>query len=600
MFEKLNNWLKEKGFDSQEKVDLLLNPPHENDFHLLHNSAEACDFLLEKRTEMMQGVKHKIAIIGDYDCDGVTSTSILTIVLRSIGLDVYYYIPHRIADGYGLSKGIVDKIMSAHPDTDIVITCDNGIAAKDAVAYAKSKGLFVIVTDHHNINPDVYPDSADLVVHPAMGDNPFATISGAEVAWKVSQMLLEKYSPIHNEELETYLFQLMTVSIVSDVMPIASSDIETMRHNENRYLLKKGLESLHTNPDRHWAYIFDLMAVNRETLDETTIGFYIAPVVNATGRLETARIAVDALTANLQKLGGDNKLKMYSSMMAYYNSTRKEMKFDLLEKTRKIVDSSKPVIILQYPMHEGLVGIIAGNYADQYHRPCFVFTEMTIDGQKAWKGSARSPEGCGWNCFENLIKVQECSHSMLKFGGHAGAAGLTVLDSEFERFQNEVWQTAANIDMTQRDHFDFELALDDFQGLDEELKLLKPFGNGLPAPIIKTVAQINKIDLFFKSGHVKLSVENKQEVWLFGGLQAFLEANTLGTDYDKTSDNSAEKGYDQHWESWRLKKGSQLKWQVIAEYDYGASMNGGMGLTAGNARVKQLPKTVPANVQVLF
>ena len=99
MFEKLNNWLKEKGFDSQEKVDLLLNPPHENDFHLLHNSAEACDFLLEKKAETLHGIKHKIAIIGDYDCDGVTSTSILTIVLRSIGLDVYYYIPHRIADG---------------------------------------------------------------------------------------------------------------------------------------------------------------------------------------------------------------------------------------------------------------------------------------------------------------------------------------------------------------------------------------------------------------------------------------------------------------------------------------------------------------------
>ena len=130
--------------------------------------------------------------------------------------------------------------------------------------------------------------------------------------------------------------------------------------------------------------------------------------------------------------------------------------------------------------------------------------------------------------------------------------------------------------------------------------MLKPFGNGLPAPIIKTTAQIQKIDLFFKSGHVKLSVENKQEVWLFGGLKAFLEANTLGEDYDKTADNSAEKGYDQHWESWRLKKNNSLKWQIIAEYDYGANMNGEMGLTTGNARVKQLPKTVPENVQVLF
>lgn len=582
MYTKLQPWLSKLGYEG-ESLDLLLNPPAENDFHLLHNSDVACDFLLSCLTD---GKKHKIAIVGDYDCDGVTSTSILTLSLRSIGLDVWYYIPHRIQDGYGLSAGIVDKIMVSHPDTDIIMTCDNGIAAGNSIAYAKSKGFFVIVTDHHSINPDVYPDKADIVVHPTQGKNPFPNISGAQVTWKISQMLFEKFGS-HNKALEEYLFQLMAVSIVSDVMPVASSDISIMKHNENRLLLEKGMESLRTNPDWHWKHIFENMKVNPETIDETTIGFYIAPVINATGRLETAKIAVDALTAD-----SDSKSNIYSSMMTYYNTTRKDMKFELLEKTRKLVDISKPVIILQYPMHEGLIGIIAGNYAEQYNRPCFVFAPMELNGEKAWKGSARSPEGCGWNCFENLVKTQELSNSLQGFGGHAGAAGLTVLDKDFQKFEETLWGTASHIDMSNayEDRFDIELNIDDFKGLDKELESLKPFGNGLPKPLIKTVGKVWRIDMFYSSGHIKLSVKDGEDIWLFGKLQWFKEQyhTDLVRHYNMVSTNESEKGAGQQWERYLLNAGDSLLWQIIAEYDYGVSIDGAEGLIPGNARVKPL------------
>lgn len=577
----LKPWLDKLGY-TEETLNIIANPPKENDYHLLSDNEATCKKLISLANEG----GHHVVVVGDYDADGVTATSILLLALQKIGLTVDYYIPHRVKDGYGLSVGIIDKVLDKWSDVDVFMTCDNGIAAKSAVDYAKEKGMFVIVTDHHSVNPEFYPDKADLIVHPGHKDSyPFRNISGAQVAWKISQELFELAS-VHDEALENYLFQLMTVSIVSDVMPVASTDIEEMKHNENRYLLSQGIESLRTRPDIHWKYIFKAMNIDPSTIDETTIGFYIAPAINATGRLVTAEVALKALTAKDEK-----SLQMYSSMMVYYNTCRKEMKYELLEETKNMVDDSKPIIILRYKMPEGLVGIIAGNYADRYKRPCFVFAPTEVDGKKAWKGSARSPECCDWNCFENLCLTQEKTESILKFGGHAGAAGLTVMDDDFTTFENALIATAKDIDINNdmSSIFDIELPVNAFSGLKDEIVSLKPFGNGLPKPVIKTQGKIWRIDMFFKSNHVKLSLEGGQEIWLYGELQSFLAKNDIKRYYDLIKSNEDKKGKEERWEFWMLKKGRSLQWEIIAEYDYGTVMDA-VGLIPGNARVKQIPE----------
>lgn len=575
----LKPWLDKLGY-TEEGLELLANPPKENDYHLLSDNKETCEKLISLANEG----GHHVAIIGDYDADGVTSTSILYLSLQKIGLEVDYYIPHRVQDGYGLSIGIIDKILEKWSDVDVIMTCDNGIAAKPAVDYAKEKGMFVIVTDHHSINQEVYPDKADLIVHPDhKGSYPFRDISGAQVAWKISRELFELAS-IDDKPLENYLFQLMTVSIVSDVMPVGSPKVEEMKYNENRSLLRRGIEMLRTCPDIHWKYIFQAMNIDPTTIDETTIGFYIAPAINATGRLVSAEIAVKALTAKKEA-----ELSKYSSMMVYYNTCRKEMKYDLLEDTKNMIDDSKPVIILRYEMPEGLVGIIAGNYADKYKRPCFVFGPTEVDGKKAWKGSARSPEYCNWNCFENLCLTQKKTESILKFGGHAGAAGLTVMDEDFETFENALMDTARHINVKHNEYsfYDMELSIKDFTEIKEELASLKPFGPGIPKPVIKTESKIWKIDLFFKSNHVKLSLTGGQEIWLYGELQSFLAKNDISRAYRMIKTNVEKTGKAERWESWMIKKGRSLKWEIVAEYDVEAGA-GSINLVPGNAKLRQI------------
>lgn len=573
-YELLKPWLENLGYND-ETVSLLDNPCEPNDYHKLHGVQTLCEFLKENITK-------EFCVIGDYDCDGVTSTTILTLMLRKIGIKVHYYIPHRVEDGYGLSYCIIDKIADKYPNVSVLLTCDNGIAAKDAVDFAKSQGYKVIITDHHRISSSVFPDKADIIVHPSLGEYPFENISGAQVAWKISQAVFEFFH-IDDEVLKEYFFQLMTVSIVSDVMPVGNADVDLLKVNENRGLLRKGIKSLQERPDKHWKHLFKAMNVD-EHLDETTIGFYIAPSINATGRLETARIAVDALTAD-----NDRDSTMFSAMMVYYNDIRKDMKYQMIDETSGEVDLSKPVLVIRHSIHEGLIGIIAGHWAEEYNRPCFVFAPILIDGEtKAWKGSARSPEGCQWDCFENLQKVQAQTHTIAKFGGHSGAAGLTVLDFKFESFEKALISTRdICAEPSPSVRYDFEISNDQFTELASELKSLKPFGNGLPKPKIRTVSKVWKIDLFFRTNHVKLSCSGGQEIWLYNELQKFLSRNDIQRYYALTSTNVEEKGEHEKWERWKIRGGADILWEIIAEYDYGPYM-GNVGLVAGNAKVKML------------
>lgn len=565
----LDAYLINLGF-TKEVIELLINSPEENDFHLLHDLVK-----MVKELKTLDKDKDIITIVGDYDCDGATSTSILYLVLTAAGFTVNYHIPHRIDDGYGLSTSIVDKISTRFPDTAIIMTCDNGIAAVDAVKYAKDKGYKVFVTDHHTLDMDNLPE-ADYIVHPALPGYPFAGISGGSVAYKVAQGIMEEFG-IEDKELSEYLLQLAAISVVSDVMPVANKDIETMRVNENRTILKKGIELMRTNPNWRLKVMFDMFKIQHETLDETVIGFYVSPVINAVGRLDDAAEAVAFLTADTE-----DKAILKCSIMGYLNEERKELKKESLNKINETLDTSKPAIIVQSDdIHEGIVGIIAGNLCDQNQKPAIVFTKCDTLEEPAWKASARSVEGV--NLYEILKEINDENPDVIyTFGGHSGAAGLTVLDSHMEEFTNIFNDKVAALGDIETDKYYMTVLASDIDKVAKALEEIKPLGNGLPKPIIKSTMFINQYDFFYSSGHVKLSNCFKNELWLYNALEEFTASSANMTDFEKTMDNTEKKmstynisrreAKKTRWERWESKKNVKPLFDCIFELDYGNFM----------------------------
>ena len=570
----LDSYLATLGW-TDESIKYLFNPCEEHSWEELFDSVDLC---VDLSTKIKEG-KNKICIIADYDADGVTSCTILTLILSKIGFDVHYYVPHRIEDGYGMSRNIVDKIHTMHPEDTSIITCDNGIVALDAIKYAKSLDYSVYITDHHEPNEDLQDVlfTADGVVHPALMDYPFRDISGAEVAYKIAQGLME-YFDIQDEELSAYLLQLATVSIVSDVMPLAS--VDNMANNENRGLLIKGLKSFHDSPNWHWTSLFEMMKINVKEMDETTIGFYVAPVINAVGRLSCAKTAVDLLTCSKPE-----EAQLYASVMVYFNEERKQMKADVMKRLHP--DTSKSAILVKDKfIHEGLVGIIAGNYCEDYRKPTFVMAECTVDGQKAWKGSARSiPEV---NCFELLSTIQQQSNCILKFGGHAGAAGLTVMDDQMDVFEELLMENVEDMlgDAPESVKCYIPLQLKDLEDFAKESLCLKPMGEGLPRPLVGFQCKITSIDYFYSSGHVKLTVwiptggkPKALEIWQYWALDKISNDADFTKGFEKEKDNlekrnetmTSQEAYQGRWEHWRCKDSNTF--QFYAYLDYGELMN---------------------------
>lgn len=567
---KLDEYLVNIGFD-KELTELLKNPPKENDYHLLHD--------LDKMVIEMKSLPKDtvFTIVGDYDADGCTSTAILYLGLTKVGFPVHYYIPHRIQNGYGISEKIVDKINEEYPDTKIIITCDNGIAASDAIKYAKSKGYKVYLTDHHTPNFDNLPN-ADYIIHPALPGYPFAEISGATVAYKVVQALIEVFE-IDDIELSEYILQLAAISVVSDVMPVGHKDISIMQVNENRTILQKGITLMRERPNWRLKLMFNMFKIQGETLDETTIGFYIAPVINAVGRLDNAAEAVAFLIAQTNDIA-----ILKCSIMGYLNEERKELKNKSLKEVKETLDDTKASIIIKSKeLHEGIVGIIAGNLADQYQKPSIVFSQCEIDGNVAWKASGRSIEGV--NLYELLSSIKNDNSDLIyKFGGHAGAAGLTVLDKYILNFENAFNDKVEALGKIETKKYYLFINANDIAEFAKALVEIKPLGNGLPKPVIRIPDMvINQYDFFFGSSHVKLSNRSRNEFWLYGALESFMSIPTHLVDFSKTKDNTEKKmetlkisrleAKKSRWERWETKHSNKPTYEIICEVDYGNFMN---------------------------
>ena len=417
--------------------------------------------------------RNRIRIIGDYDIDGVMSTYILLESLRGLGCDVDMMIPNRITDGYGINEHLIEQAWQEGRDT--IITCDNGIAAVTQIRKAKDLGMTVIVTDHHEVpfedleggRKEILPP-ADAIVNPKQKacSYPFAGLCGAVVAMKVMEALYEKMAP--EVDLVDKMLPLAGIATIGDVMDL---------QDENRILVKEGLQRLHHTTNLGLQELIRENNLEPENISPYHIGFILGPCLNASGRLDTAKRALQLLLADSREeaavLAGDLK---------NLNESRKEMTAQGLEKAIEQVESTSmmedTVLVVFLPeCHESLAGIIAGRLRERYHKPSFVLTR----GEEGVKGSGRSIES--YSMYEKLC---ECKEYLTKFGGHPMAAGLSLEEENVERFRRKLNEQSGltEEDLVEKVTIDVPMPIHYIRkDLVQELSLLEPFGKGNEKPL---------------------------------------------------------------------------------------------------------------------
>lgn len=417
--------------------------------------------------------RNRIRIIGDYDIDGVMSTYILLESLRGLGCDVDMMIPNRITDGYGINEHLIEQAWQEGRDT--IITCDNGIAAVTQIRKAKDLGMTVIVTDHHEVpfedleggRKEILPP-ADAIVNPKQKacSYPFAGLCGAVVAMKVMEALYEKMAP--EVDLVDKMLPFAGIATIGDVMDL---------QDENRILVKEGLQRLYHTTNLGLQELIRVNNLEPENISPYHIGFILGPCLNASGRLDTAKRALQLLLADSREeaavLAGDLK---------NLNESRKEMTAQGLEKAIEQVESTSmmedTVLVVFLPeCHESLAGIIAGRLRERYHKPSFVLTR----GEEGVKGSGRSIES--YSMYEKLC---ECKEYLTKFGGHPMAAGLSLEEENVERFRRKLNEQSGltEEDLVEKVTIDVPMPIHYIRkDLVQELSLLEPFGKGNEKPL---------------------------------------------------------------------------------------------------------------------
>lgn len=455
-----------------QDVDIksYIKPVYENfnDPTGLKDLSKAVDIINTKIKE-----NKKIRIVGDYDVDGVVSTYVLMKGLSRCGADVDYQIPDRIKDGYGINKSIIEI---AHNDNvDTIITCDNGIAAIEQIAYAKELGMTVIVTDHHDVafvenedNTRTYiTPSADAVVNPKQQDCNYAfdKICGAGVAFK----LIEQLHKLNNiEKEETYkLIEFVAIATVCDVVDLV---------NENRIFVKNGLEMINNTNNIGLIELIKASGLEGKTITGYHLGFVIGPCINASGRLDSAQKGLELLLSTDQE-----KAEMLACEIVALNTERKEMTLKGVDRAVEIIESNNllknPILVVYIEnIHESLAGIIAGRIKEKYNRPTIILTKS----EEGVKGSARSIEE--YNIFEGLVANKQY---LSKFGGHPMAAGLSLTQENISNLREGLNQNhnLTNEDLKRKIKMDLLLPLTEVSmDFIDKLETLEPFGKGNNKP----------------------------------------------------------------------------------------------------------------------
>ena len=545
--------IRNRDIEGEEQIEKYLHGSIDRmyDPALLKGSGMAALLLEQKIKE-----KKPVRVIGDYDADGICSAYILKKGLQTCGAVVDTAIPHRIKDGYGLNEHLVEEAYRDGIDT--IVTCDNGIAAASQIALAKQYGMTVIVTDHHEIpyEETVDPKSgkaerryilppADVVIDPKQeGDlYPFREICGAMVAFKLMQILFARLGlpgitagncgqtgqagagrqtgtagedgKAGQKGVLDELLEFAAFATICDVMPL---------RDENRIVVKQGLALMKQTQN---IGLHALMEVNQicpwidGKLSAFHIGFVLGPCLNASGRLDSAKQALELLESRTRE-----SAVAQAAFLKQLNDSRKELTEKFVEEAAEMIGAGplkedRVLVVFLPDCHESIAGIIAGRIRERYYKPVFVLTR----GEEGIKGSARSIEG--YHIYEEMTK---CRRFFTKYGGHKMAAGLSMREEDVEAFRREINRicTLTEDDLQERVHIDVPLPVShvsfDFV---EELELLEPFGTGNEKPVFA------QKDLLFlsarvlgKTGNVvKFTVQDdagkRWEMMLFHGKEDF-------------------------------------------------------------------------------
>lgn len=546
--------IRNRDVINEEDIDGYLNGTLAD----LHDGMRMRD--MDKAVEILSGKVREgapIRVIGDYDIDGVNATYILQEGLMRLGAKVDTDIPDRVKDGYGLNQMLVDRALEDGIDT--IITCDNGIAAAKEIAYGKERGLTIVVTDHHEVPYDLQePEAsavsvaaasrmedldstavatpcvedvdsamdvvprgeetkkvwrlppADAVVDPRRADcnYPFKELCGAAVAYKLVEALYKEAGRDVCEVAD--LMENVAVATVGDIMDLVG---------ENRIIVKHGLEMLKKTNNQGLKALMECTGVPAEGLSAYHIGFIIGPCINAGGRLDTAKRALELLNAKTRR----EAVTLAEDLKAL-NDSRKEMTEKGVEQAIEQIEGSpikvdKVLVVYLPDCHESVAGIIAGRIREKYYRPVFVLTRSE-DGVK---GSGRSIER--YHMFEEM---SGCKELFTKFGGHKMAAGLSLPEENVERFRKRINELASltEDDLQLKVSIDMMLPISYIsKKLIEELKVLEPHGKGNAKPLFveKNLRVINPRIIGKNQNVLKFRVENEKglqiEAIYFGDVQ---------------------------------------------------------------------------------
>lgn len=467
--------MRNRGMTTAEQMRSFLQKDKGsvNDPFLLPDMDKAVDIIQNKIKD-----GQPIRIIGDYDVDGVTSTVIIYKGLKAAGAKVSYAIPNRVTDGYGINTSMIDK---AHDEgIDTIITCDNGIAATEAVGNAKRYGMTVVVTDHHEVpytedngeRTYIYPE-ADALIDPKIPGcgYPKPGICGAMVAYKFITALRDRYPDMFSvgtDDLLSELEELAGLGTVCDVMELIG---------ENRVVVSRAISRMRNSHNTGLRALRKVCGIEDKTVTAHELGFITGPCINATGRLDSADMSVELLLADdLQDaVLKATELKNLNDLRKGYTETGERDALEYIEANG--TDKDKVMIIYLPGLHESLAGIVAGRIKEKFYRPVIVFT----DSEDGIKGSGRSIEA--YNMYEELNK---CRDLYTKFGGHAMAAGLSLkadnLDALKERLLAEC--NLDEEDMVKKVLIDVPMPLGYVtEGFVKQLSVLEPFGTGNPKPV---------------------------------------------------------------------------------------------------------------------
>ena len=483
------------------------------DYKYLHNPflMKDLDTAIEIIVDAIDNNLH-IQIVGDYDQDGNSATVVL---MKGIGFftdNISFAIPHRVEDGYGISKGIVDN--AKENGVDLIITCDNGTSAFEVAEYCNSINIPMIITDHHQVCFDgeknqILP-KAKAVINPHRVDceYPFKELCGAGVAFKLMQALFDELGGDENYLID--LLQFVSMGTVCDVVDLV---------DENRFFVKKGLELLNSS---------DNIGVNKlkkenevGKITATSLGFKLGPCINAAGRLESASIGVNLFLEEDEE-SADN----YAKKLVELNGKRKDLTNEAYSSVNLKIKENKYfeddiIVVYDEEIHESIAGIVAGRIKDYYYKPTLVFSKAKEEG--ILKGSARSIED-----YDIISKLRDFSNLFEKLGGHAMAAGFSIKEENLDILRNELNKNSNLISENFIEKVKIDCSLD-FRLLNynivDELKLLEPYGKANPEPLFGTKnVEIKSISIIGKNKNVIKLILSQDNVE-FSGI--------IFTNYDK-------------------------------------------------------------------